>query len=98
MRITLRTWMLLMTFSFLCKSLAFSQSTGAINGRVVDPQANIMPAVTVTATEVNTSSSRRTVTNDAGLYNLPSLEPGTYRVEAAQAGFATSVERNVALV
>ena len=98
MRITLRTWMLLITFSLLCKSLAFSQSTGAINGRIVDPQGNVVPAVTVTATEVNTSSSRHTVTNDVGLYNLPSLEPGSYRIEAAQAGFATSVQRHVALV
>jgi Carboxypeptidase regulatory-like domain len=93
-----RAWMLLTVLLMLCRGMVFAQSTGAINGRIVEQQGNIVSGVTVTATEVNTSAVRRTVTNDAGLYNLPSLEPGRYDIEASQTGFATSVQRNVTLV
>ena len=98
MIIMLRKWMLVTIFCLLFSATAFAQATGSFNGRVVDPQGNTVPGVTVTATEVDTSSVRRTVTNEDGLYNLPSLEPGRYVIEASKDGFATAVERKVTLL
>ncbi|MCL2878233.1 MAG: TonB-dependent receptor [Acidobacteria bacterium] len=41
----------------------------------------------VTATNVDTGVETRTTTNNAGVYNFASLQPGTYRVSAQAAGF-----------
>src|SRR5262249_9802891 len=71
--------------------------TGTINGRVVDQAEAVLPGVTVTVTNVNTGIVREAVSNAEGLYSVPGLEPGTYKVSAAMAGFATTTRDGVAL-
>jgi hypothetical protein len=76
----------------LCCALAWcataqAQSTAAIEGQVIDPNGAAVPAVQIIATNAETSTSRRTVTDESGRYQLVALSLGTYRVEVAGTGF-----------
>src|SRR5712671_2166188 len=64
---------------FICGS-AFGQSTGTINGRVVDATGGVIPDVTVTATNTGTNVVRSTATNSDGIYSFAGLEPAPYDV------------------
>jgi carboxypeptidase family protein/TonB-dependent receptor-like protein len=69
---------------------AFAQSTaanGAIEGTVSDSSGGVLPGVTVTVVQQETGTERSTVTNQLGLYRLPLLPLGTYRVTAELQGF-----------
>jgi outer membrane receptor protein involved in Fe transport len=69
------------------------ETTGAINGRVVDAQGLAVPGATVTLTGPQGAKS---VTTDAeGRYSAPLLVPGTYSVRAELQGFKAIEQRNV---
>jgi len=59
---------------------AQSASTSALTGTVTDPTGAVLPGVTVTATAVATNQSRTVVTTESGVYRIPLLDPGSYRV------------------
>jgi hypothetical protein len=68
---------------------------GAIQGTIVDATGAVLPGVTVTATSKSTGEVRTTVTNQAGIYRLQSLDPGTYDLSAALSGFGTASRTDV---
>jgi hypothetical protein len=72
-------------------------STGSIEGLVTDNSGAVVVNASITAVNVATSIERKTVTNDAGLYTLPTLQPGTYRIAVAAQGFAQQTTSNIAL-
>ena len=79
-------------------TLMFSQlPSGTINGRVIDPQGNIVVGAHVTVTNNGKSLSRESLTNSDGLYTIPSLPPGVYDLRVESAGFAVSEAHNLAL-
>jgi len=59
-----------------------------ITGRVLDPNAAIIPGATIEARLVRTGVTRTTVTDDEGRYRIIQLEPGIYNLRASFAGFA----------
>ena len=62
---------------------AFGQtSTATVSGTVQDATGAFIPGVTVTATNTTTNVATPTITNEAGAYNIPALQPGTYTVAA----------------
>jgi hypothetical protein len=67
---------------------------GGLRGAVRDAQG-VIPGVTVTLTNEATGLSRDTVTNDAGEYSFPALDPGNYAVKAAVTGFKTFERRGI---
>ncbi len=83
--------------SFLPASNAFAQ-TARVGGRITDAQGGALPGVTVTMTHDATGLGSETITNAAGSYLFPSLDPGVYRLEATMAGFAPWVHRDIVLV
>ncbi|WP_158790465.1 TonB-dependent receptor [Granulicella sp. L60] len=78
-------------------SIGYAQSaaTGAIGGTIVDQGGSMVSGATVTVTNTATSATRSAITNGAGLYRLPELEPGTYTVVVTSTGFATYRESQV---
>jgi hypothetical protein len=64
------------------------QTTGSIQGRIVDAQKAAVPGVTVTAKNTETGFTRSEVTDAEGLYRLNALPVGTYDLRAELAGFA----------
>jgi outer membrane receptor protein involved in Fe transport len=75
-------------FALFVPFAAFAQSsTGSISGTATDESGAALPGVTVTATNVATSVSRTTVTNETGNYQVGLLPPGVYAVSGELEGF-----------
>ena len=72
--------------------LAAQISTGQISGRVTDSSGAVLPGVTVTVTQTETQLVRTTTTNELGVYTVPNLPVGPYRLEAGLQGFTTFVQ------
>jgi outer membrane receptor protein involved in Fe transport len=70
-------------------ALSHAQATGLIVGTVRDTSGAVIPGATVKAKNLLTGLEWATITGPAGLFNLPRLPVGQYRVEAAQDGFRT---------
>jgi hypothetical protein len=70
---------------------------GSIVGNVMDPQANAVPGVTLTATNVGTSLKVETVSDETGAYTFRNLPPGTYTLTATLTGFREHQQSNIAV-
>jgi hypothetical protein len=71
-------------------------STGAISGVVTDEKGGGVPSAHVVVTSAATGRVEREVdTTGSGNYNVPSLQPGTYRVEVTAKGFAKFITDGV---
>lgn len=68
---------------------------GIISGTVSDTGGGVLPGVTVSVTNQETGVARTTVSNDAGVYRAPALEPGLYTVRAELQGFKTFETRDI---
>ena len=67
---------------------AQNQTTGAIGGKVVDPQGAVIPSATVTITNLGTNKVTTVTASEDGEYRVTNLEPGTYSVESSSGNFA----------
>lgn len=87
---------------FVCLALntfpLSAQSTdGNINGLVSDPSAAAVVAAEVVAVNDVTGVQYTTKTNNEGIYVLPSLPPGPYRVQVSKIGFKTIIKPDIVL-
>src|SRR6266699_4845961 len=69
----------------------------AVTGLVTDPNGRSVPGVTVIITNLGTNVVSRTVTNDQGIYRVPSLQPGIYRMTLDKDGFKSIVKSGIEL-
>ena len=69
--------------------------TGTLLGNITDASGAAVPGATVTATELQTNTSRTTVSNETGHYTFSSLRNGTYSVTAELQGFRKVIRQNV---
>ncbi|HYL74203.1 MAG TPA: TonB-dependent receptor [Bryobacteraceae bacterium] len=82
----------------LISAVIWSQEFRAtITGRVVDSQGAVIPGVNITATLVTTGAKSETTTGADGLFTIPFLTPGTYRMEARRDGFKRYVRDGLAV-
>ena len=70
---------------------------GGFNGVVTDASGSVVPSAVVKATEVTTNVDTQATTTDGGIYRLPYMPSGTYRIAVSKAGFQTAVRENVTL-
>jgi hypothetical protein len=70
---------------------------GAVQGTITDQTNAVLPGVTVTVKHVDTGIMRTTVSNQTGVYRVPSLDPGRYEIAATLDGFNKAVRSDVAL-
>ncbi len=91
--------MRLIACMLLATSALMAQTTySVLRGTATDSSGAVMPGVAITATDIATNLSVRTVSTDNnGNYEIPDLKPGTYRVKAEAAGFRVFVADNVLL-
>ena len=81
---------------FACAAAVAAQDPrGRVSGRVLDPAGAAVPNIEVTA--LNPATGVRTVskTNDAGVYELPFLNPGVYTLLASAPGFRSYERTNL---
>src|SRR5262249_36511340 len=84
--------------AFACSPVAFAQAVSAtLIGTVTDSSGATVPNATVTVTETQTGVSRKTNTTSDGVYTVPYLAPGVYRVELENPGFKKFSRDNVGL-
>ncbi len=79
-----------------CLTLSSAQTyQGRILGTVTDPTGAVVPKTKVTITNVATNTGRTLITNSAGEYVAPDLEPGSYTVSAESAGFKKTQSNSI---
>jgi hypothetical protein len=76
---------------------AFASSTAVLSGRVTDFNNAAIVGAKVEANNIDTNITSSTVTNSEGLFVLPNLPPGRYRLFVQKDGFQTIVKSNIAL-
>ena len=70
----------------LVASVAYAgQATSSISGVVVDSAGGFVPGATVTVTGPN-GTKFDVISNSAGAFNVPALQPGTYSVTRGAPG------------
>jgi hypothetical protein len=75
-----------------------AQNVGSLRGTVIDKSGSAVPEAAVTVTDLATNASRTTKTDNTGAFSVAQLNPGTYKVEIAKAGFKKYVEPNVTVL
>ena len=83
-------WAGLALLMLLSAISAFAQAgQGKVSGLVTDPSSALVAGAQVVLHNNATGVTQHTVTNAAGLYAFPSVNPGEYDVTASQKGFAS---------
>jgi hypothetical protein len=77
---------------------ALGQSpNGNINGLVLDPSSQLIVGAEVIAVNDLTGVQYPTKTNSEGVYVLPNLPPGPYRIQVSKVGFKTIIKPDITL-
>src|SRR5437016_10777309 len=71
--------------------------TGTILGTVKDASGALVPGAMVTAQNVETGTSRSTLTNETGAYRLAALPVGHYDLRVELSGFKATTQRGLVL-
>src|SRR5687768_10263899 len=90
MRLSVYRWLCVLILGMATP--AFAQfDTASVTGTVRDSSGAVMPATTVTLTNVDTGVSLTRTTNDAGLYEFTTVRPGLYVLTGQKAGFTVAL-------
>src|SRR6185295_10812279 len=82
----------------LLATYGFGQSSNAtLSGTVSDSAKALIPGVTVTAVNTETSVASTSISNESGTYSISGLLPGIYKVTAELPGFQTQSFTDVRL-
>ena len=76
----------------------YGQSLASVSGTVTDPTGAVIPGANIQIENVNTGASRETVSDSAGLYTFPQMQPGTYKITAKAQGFQNVTISDVRLL
>ncbi len=95
----MRASLLFLCVAGLLSSVAVrAQSTNAtVNGLVTDITGAVIVGGSIQAINENTNIVYPTTTNDSGVYSLPILPPGRYRIQVSHPGFKTLVKPDIIL-
>ncbi len=74
-----------------------AQSTATLSGTVTDPSGAVVTNAQVTVHSIGTGADRIVNTDSAGLYAVPSLQPGDYKVQVTAPGFSNYTVPKVTL-
>jgi outer membrane receptor protein involved in Fe transport len=91
------TFCLLLVLAIAQSALAQNANTGEVKGSVTDSSGAVVPDVTVTITNVQTGVSSITTTNSSGIYDVPSVPIGQYRITFSKSGFRSLVREGLTL-
>ena len=68
---------------------------GALTGNVTDPSGAVVPNARVEALNTSTGVAHTASTDSNGVYHIPDLQEGTYKITISAQGFTTVVLQNV---
>ncbi|HZQ25215.1 MAG TPA: TonB-dependent receptor [Terriglobales bacterium] len=76
---------------------AAQSPNGNINGLVLDPTSRVIVGADIIAVNDLTNLQFGTKTNNEGVYVLPNLPPGPYRLQVSKVGFKTIIRPDIVL-
>lgn len=83
---------------FCLIGMAWGQAgLGSISGTVVDAADAVVPNAVIRVLQLSTNSERVTVTNESGIFHIPSLVASTYTITITAAGFKAKQIDNLTL-
>ena len=82
---------------FICPKMARAQSTASLQGTISDASGAVIPNAKITVHNAATGEERNSISDAAGLYVVPSLTVGTYKVNVTAPGMQSVVANNVLL-
>src|SRR5882724_518157 len=97
-RDSVRELTLLLILSLLFVGPAIAQSpTATINGIVLDPSGAAIAGAQVVVVNDATEVQYATKTNGEGIYVVPNLPPGSYRIQVSNNGFKTIIKPDIVI-
>jgi carboxypeptidase family protein/TonB-dependent receptor-like protein len=84
-------------FVFSTGALLGQAESATLSGTVVDRSGAVVSGAHVQATDSDTNTTVSTVTNRDGIYVIPSLKPGRYRLSVMMQGFKQVVVTDIVL-
>jgi hypothetical protein len=101
-RITVRVRFPRIAFLFACAvslalPLAAQSPSGTINGRVLDPSNRVIGGADILVINDATGVKYPGKTNEDGIYVVPNLPPGPYRLQVSKVGFKTLIKPDIVL-
>jgi hypothetical protein len=76
-------------------SRAQTANTGALTGTITDASGAVVANAEVSVVSEATGATRKAVTGSDGVYRVPLLPPGSYRIQASRGGFKLAVRSGV---
>ena len=81
----------------LALPLLAQSPNGVLNGQVVDPSSRAIVGAEILAVSDVTHVQYTTKTNGEGIYVLPNLPPGPYRLQVSKFGFKTLIKPDITI-
>jgi outer membrane receptor protein involved in Fe transport len=78
-------------------TLGQNANSGEIKGTITDSSNAVISGATVTILNIATGVVTTTTTNNDGIYDVPSLETGEYKITFAKTGFRDAVHNGITL-
>ncbi|MBY0373735.1 MAG: TonB-dependent receptor, partial [Bryobacteraceae bacterium] len=83
--------------SLLTACWAFAQNFSTLTGAITDKSGAAMGGAKITVQNLETQIAREATTDEAGLFTVPLLPPGRYKVTAQKQGFRQAFQDNLTL-
>src|SRR2546421_5404304 len=68
-------------------AIIHAESNSTLTGTVVDPTGRAVPGAKILLRNLATLVERAVITNDEGIYEIPAVPVGTYRMQVSAHGF-----------
>lgn len=91
---------LALLFVSICATTASAQvdvSSANLKGTITDQQGALVMGATVTATSIDKGLKKSATTNSDGIFQIPLLPPGAYKLEIEAQGFAKVFNESIQL-
>lgn len=83
--------------TLLLTPAVWAQFGSGFQGTIVDRSGGIIPAVAIRVINTDTGVTREVISSANGVYVVPSLSPGNYRIQALKQGFVSATQDSLVL-
>ena len=90
-------WVFVLLALCIIEGRLMAQNTGTILGTVKDQSGAVLPGASISIRNLETGTTRASVTGDRGEYRVPALSVGIYEVHVEMTGFQTGIRQGITL-
>ena len=101
MQSTLRLWIYGTWIFVLCLACGIGNAQDfrvTLTGQVTDPNGATLKGAEISVVNVDSGTSYTALTRDKGVYSIPYVLPGNYKITATATGFKAAVQDKVVLL